>query len=184
MTNLNLLKYDYKNKEELEQLCSSFYCTNTVIDNFIRSSECLNPSICKTYLLTKEENNKIELIGFFSLAADAVLENTTIYNGGAIRILMFAVDERYQKQTILIGHNKRTYASLQLVLCLETIQNIVEQSVGASYIVLSSTKEGYNLYTHVGEFETIDDDFQLTYHEGDGQECIDMYKPLFDLEEY
>ena len=184
---LKIEKYTYESEENIKLLCSSFSCGNYVIDNFLKSEDCKNPSICVTYLLLKDEDNVIDLIGYFSLSADAVLYNeynsmVPHFNGSAIRIQMFAIDSRFQGKRIQYNESENhTIASFMLSQCISIIENIVIKNIGVTYIILSSTKEGYNLYKYSGQFASIDEEYSLTLHEENGNECIDMYKPVFDL---
>lgn len=186
--NYDIVKYNTSKDEDIKHLCSSFSCGNLIIDNFIKSNESLDSSISITYLFVKkDENNKIsDLIGFFSLCTDSMLEKTDdykigkIFNGSAIRIHMFAIDKKFQQVKIETSNGIHTLATIMLLNCLNIITNIVNNHVGASYIVLNSTKEGQNLYKHTGNFEIIDDDFATPLHE-DETECISMFKPIFEM---
>lgn len=121
------------------------------------------------------------------MAADAVLNpldyndmNKLTFVGGAIRIYMFAIDEKYQKQTvdIMISNNEfitKTYASILLLTCFEYIDEIVKNHVGATYIILSATEQGIGLYQNVGGFSFLDEEETVGYIHGDGP-CKAMYK--------
>ena len=173
--------------EELKKLSSSFSCGNKIIDNFLKSSDSLESDICKTYVMIETERK--EIIGFFSLCTDAVLsppkykdESRFTFVGGAIRIYMFAIDEKYQKQSVemVVSENEtisKTYASILLLTCLDYIDEIANDYVGAMYIILSATKEGIGLYRNIGKFEFLSDEDEefVGYIKGDGP-CALMYR--------
>lgn len=181
---LNVVTYKNENMGTYKSLCASFSCGNIVIDNFLKSYDAVDPSICRTYLLIDKEDENISLLGFYSLATDAVLEtynNAPCFSGGAIRILMFAIDEKFQGKKIAEENKTQTIASFLLNYCINMIKEIVEDNVGAAYVVLSSTTRGYNFYTHDDLFSELEDSLLLTYHEDNGEGCIDLYSDLFDL---
>lgn len=171
--------------EELQKLSSSFSCGNITIDNFLRSAQSLETDICKTYVMIETDKN--EIIGYFSLAADAVLNppdysdmNKLTFIGGAIRIYMFAIDEKYQKQSVdvMISESEfisKTYASILLLTCFEYIDEIVKNHLGATYIILSATEQGIGLYQNIGGFNFLDEEEVIGYVQGDGS-CRAMYK--------
>lgn len=159
------------------------------IDNFLKGNESLESDICKTFVMLKttkiNDNTKQEIIGFYSLSSDSVLcysdSDKIMLDGGAIRIFMFAIDEKYKHKQLKIDHQERTYASILLLDCLNLIDEIVDQYLGAKYIILNSTKEGHRLYKHTGDFIDLTDeeDFILSDVEGN-DECIPMYKYIKD----
>lgn len=181
--------------EDLKYLSSSFSCGNKNIDNFLKGSDSLESDICKTYIMINIDSkrdgdiNPKEIIGFFSLAADAVIEppeyneyNKIVFKGSAIRIYMFAVNEKYQQKRVKISSSEskelitKTYASLLLFSCFDYIDDIVNNHIGAMYVILSATEKGVGLYQNVGGFEFLEtEDEVLSYIEGDGA-CKSMYK--------
>lgn len=174
--------------QELHYLSLSFSCGNYTIDNFFKHGESLESDICKTYLFVETNNEEIvKLIGFFSIVADCVhskennSNNQVIFSGGAIRILMFAIDKRYQKTGVLINNSTKTYASIMLMLCFEQIYQLTSNYIGATFIVLDATNEGQGLYKNIGDFIPLseDDEFGLSFIPGDG-DCIPMYKYVKD----
>lgn len=185
---LNVIKLSFENRKKYSRAISAFSCGNLFIDNFLESTDSCNPSVCKTYLLIDElDKEEFNLIGYYSLSTDAVSESSNgilRFNGGAIRISMFAIDKRYQGKRLCFEQKEQTLASFLLIHCLKEIRAIAQNNVGAMYIVLNSTQEGYNLYTNTGEFEPFDEDLLTLHHEDDGKESIGMYKTLFDLEEF
>lgn len=136
-------------------------------------------------MLKVENNERKEIIGFFSLSADAVFtsseysDSKIVLSGSAIRIYMFAIDEKYQKKKVKINVDGRvqekTYASLLLLTCFDYIDDIVNNYIGAMYIVLNATKEGKGLYKNIGGFLELETDEKISYIEGDGP-CVPMYK--------
>lgn len=189
MINYKLITYNHDSDEIIKQLCLKFSCGNIVIDNFLKTYKALDITISKTYLFISCGDNDriIDLIGFFSLSTDSMLEKADnspvgkVFNGSAIRIMMFAIDKKYQQSKMNLAFNNRTFASTMLLYCIKVIRSIVNNHLGASYIVLNSTKEGFNLYSHTGKFEILDEDYAMPIHKEDGEECIMMYKPVFDI---
>lgn len=179
-----------KMNEELHHLCSSFSCGNQYIDLFLKGLDCMESSICKTYVLLKLDDSSgkpLGIIGFYSLAADSVFEKIEyssqtriIQCGPAIRIYMFAVDKKYQHERIQLDDSSMTIASMLLLDCLDTIEKIASEDIGATFIILSATEEGKMLYKTTGEFDELDEDLDVPYIEGDGKECVEMYKPIFE----
>lgn len=85
----------------LKKYCASFSCRNKYIDNFLKGSDSLDQDVCKTFILMLTSNDKKIIVGYYSLAADCVFGESEVregkeYKSGAIRILMFAIDERFQ----------------------------------------------------------------------------------------
>ena len=171
--------------EELQKLSSSFFCGNQFIDNFLKGHESLETDICKTFVMLQTyqlgDKTKQEIIGFYSLSSDSVLcfseLDSIMLEGGAIRIFMFAIDERYKHKKIRMNGEKRTYASVLILDCLNFIDEIVNTYLGAKYIILNSTKEGYYLYKYTGNFMklTEDEDLIMSDVAGNG-DCVSMYK--------
>lgn len=141
-----------------KSLTSSFDCGNVFINNFLYNHS-LDENISKTFLLI--QNDKI-VIGFFSLCCSCLLEkNNDIYTteNPAIEIKMFAIDKNYHDTIIEeYGH---TYAHFMLLQCLNLIEKISSNYVGASCCVLTATDDGYPLYKNVGGFEELEDDYMV-----------------------
>lgn len=160
------------------QLASHFDCGNYYINYFLRT-ESLNNDISKTYLLVDEEAQYI--LGFFSLSADTLVEilEREQYQqmGPAIRIYMFAVDKKYQHQKFNFCKKQCTIASFLLSYCIKKIKSIVQKNIGACFIILSSTHEGYQLYRNKGDFEVLDEDMKFIDIVG-STNMIDMYRNI------
>lgn len=181
-------------KREYLDKCSLFDCGNPYINGFLNSANALNPDVCHTYLLIGIEdqndmrNNNFEIIGFFSLTTDVVTtleRENVVFSGGAIRIKMFAIDNKYKKKKINVSGEQITYASVQLKICLDIIESISNKYIGATYIVLNSTEEGKNLYLNKGAFEILDedDDYKVATIEED-TDCFPMYRQIRDEDYY
>lgn len=48
-----------------------------------------------------------------------------------------------------------------LIVCLQLIEKIKNDFIGAECIVLNATREGYELYKNIGGFEELDDEYRL-----------------------
>ncbi len=175
-----IVKMTFKeNSLEYSEMCRQFDCGNSYINNFLKENS-FNNEIAKTFILINEEVPCI--MGFFSLSADSLIEKSndqkTIELGPAIRIYMFAVDKRYQGYHY---HLSETIASFLLNQCIEVIKKVVEHYIGATFIVLSSTKEGYHFYKKKGDFEELEQDMAMLDILGDN-DTIKMYRDIFEDE--
>lgn len=166
--------------KETKHYVEGFNCGNQHINNYLQlQGDCYE--IAKTFILIDE--NAVNTIGFFSLCADSLLEKDGldfIQAGSAIRINMFAIDNRYKGiRKIAIDSKPITFAHFLLIQCISIIKDIVEQYIGATYIVLHSTKEGYNLYHKIGNFEELDDEFSVIESQ-DNRNLKAMYRVIFE----
>lgn len=167
---------------ELLPLAEKFSSGNIYIDGFLRNGDnSLNTNIGKTYVFLSSEDK--EIIGFYNLSVGSVdqiekVDNREIRSrmGGAININFFGLDEKYHKQVqdILPTGTKIYLSDLLLDDCFERIQMIVETQIGATFVILNSTQEGYNLYTRNG-FEELEDDMSFTREDGE-YSCIQLYR--------
>lgn len=158
---------------ELLPLAERFSSGNTYIDKYLQDGDCsLNHALGRTYVFLPEGEEYI--IGFYSLGVSSVdcIEKGSNYErrkriGGAININYFALDERFHKQAqINLPNDTIIYLSdLLLDDCLQRIENIVSEYIGAAFITLNSTKQGYKLYIRSG-FEPLDND----------TDCAQLYK--------
>lgn len=139
-------------------MINNIHCGNLIIDNFLKT-QSRDPDQYITYLLI--DSNKI-LVGFYSLICSSLLEvdskGKIVSSIPSIEIKMLVIDKRYQSESI--PNRNFTFAHFMLVNCIETI-NEISKSIGAEYKVLNSTEEGYNLYTNVGNFEIINEEYLL-----------------------
>ena len=200
------IRYRIRPFEEVQEYVNDFNCGNIRINNYLLNEACYF-EIAKTYLFVKEvcstNNNTSEeivtetyLIGFFSLCADSLIEEDIIKAvddssnekttnninqiSSAIKIHMFAIDERYQKKRDLSLNEKPiTYAHCMLMMCLNIIEEIVKRYLGATYIVLYSTKEGEGLYKYVGGFEELEETMSVPKSESDIK-LLPMYRVIFE----
>lgn len=175
-------------KLEQETACyiDNFDCGNHLINNYLRE-EAIEFCVAKTYLFVSSERSK--LIGFFSLCADNMIESLMIdgqenltFAGSSIRIHMFAIDKEFQgKKDLFLNNKEITYAHFLLSFCIELIQNLVKDNLGASFITLFSTKQGIGLYKNIGDFEELDSDYRMI-PDAQNNDCIPMYRSLFPLD--
>lgn len=170
-----------------QELIKTFKCNNIVIEKYLKDlGACYE--LAKTYILVDADNQ--DMIGFFSLCADILVEedesqlNKTITNHSpAIKIKMFAIDERYKQKRVWLGKDNITYAHILFSQCLMIAQNITKNHVGATFLIANATKEGYNLYKYVGNMEQADenDSYRIPIGNEDN-ETIPMWRALFDDE--
>lgn len=167
------LSFKLINEVDCDEMINNFCCGNQIIDNFLKN-DSKDPDLSITYLLI--DNNKT-LVGFYSLICSSLLEvneGKIVSSTPAIEIKMLAIDNNYQSKNI--PNRNFTYAHLMLVHCIDKIDEITK-SIGAEYIVLNSTPEGYNLYTKVGNFDVIDEDYLLPDWKSD-PDAIRMAKQI------
>lgn len=170
---INFVERTIKNDE----MCNSFDCGNSVLDNFLRNESC-DTDISKTYLMIEDD---VKLIGFYSLTCSSLLEindknkNVESYIP-AICLKMFAIDKKYQDIKITgYGH---TYAHFMLTACIDKIKEIKDHYVGAECIILNSTKDGYELYKNVGDFHKLDGEYKLPDY-SENPNAIKMYRSIY-----
>lgn len=167
---------------ELLPLAERFSSGNTYLDSFLQDGDySLDPNIGKTYVFLSEENN--EIIGYYNLGMSSVdrIEEVNgnrryIRMGGAVNINYFALDERYHRQVfdMLPSGDKIYLSDILLIECLERIESVINQHIGATFVTLNSTKEGYHLYTRNG-FEELEVDMRFTMEDGD-HDCTQLYR--------
>lgn len=178
MNDLEITLFDVS----LQRLASNFKSGNNYMDNFLQCSQSLDDSWGKTYIFTPKDRSKI--VGYYNIGVgyidtyqDGIFEKI----GGSIHINNFALDKNYQGYEIAsFSKDEKIFLSdILLQHCFHTIQKIRDHYLGFSFITLSSTKEGYNLYKRNG-FEELENDMHFSISESD-VECIPMYLAL-DIE--
>lgn len=168
--------------EDLENI-DNFCCGNIILDNYINQRTLWHDSSVKNYLMVKWHNEQAkEIIGYYSLRANAILSEecgNLCFEGGAIQIFSFAIDKNYQGKKIISPDDlkEKTIASFLLEYCINDIENIVEEDIGASCIVLCSTKQGLNLYKRHGFEFAQDEDYYVKSDESDS-DCFEMYRTI------
>ncbi|MCD7873122.1 MAG: hypothetical protein LUG21_07500 [Clostridiales bacterium] len=185
--------------EDLYQLGSSFSSGKIYIDKILEGKDKFSKTIANPYVIVecKKAGNIFEpakIAGFFSLNADAIIKgehfdvikalgdknhkNDLIVDGKAFRISMFAVDQEYQDKYVVIDGVKKSFTTFQLFYCIEAIKHITEKYVGGKYITVWASKEGFDFFKSIGNFEEIIlDGSMLSYSEGYGK-CIPMYRTI------
>lgn len=167
---------------ELLPLAERFSSGNTYLDGFLQNGDySLNTNIGKTYVFLAEENN--EIIGYYNLGmssvdrAEEISGNSRyIRMGGAVNINYFALDERYHRQVYdaLPSGDKIYLSDILLIECLGRLEGITSQHIGATFVTLNSTKEGYNLYKRNG-FQELEYDMRFTMEDSD-HDCTQLYR--------
>lgn len=169
----------------------NFDCGNVHINSYFKNLKNDPAYAAGTYIL--KHVNTEEIIGFFTLCPDAVLEKETlestgettmIYNGPAIRIHMFAINKRYQHQKVIsVSDELLSYGAYLLSLCILQIQNLAAECIAVLYITLLSTKEGQPLYEKYGDFISLaeEDEGFVTAQTRDDSDGIAMYRTLNPL---
>lgn len=158
---------------EFNDLISLFDSGNSYIDNFLKSKNAFDDNIGKTYLLIY--GNK--LLGYFNISTgclDYIEDNHRIKMGGAVHINYLALDQKYHHTKVDVSDNNSFYMSdILLDYCLKEIERLHSKEIGFSFITLSATLEGLNLYKRNG-FEVLEEDMIFS-DDKDEKECIDMF---------
>ena len=178
MNKLNIQKYD----ASFQRLASYFNSGNIYLDNFIKESTALDDSYGKTFIWLSSDEDKI--IGYYNIGTGYISEyynNQYFKIGGSIHINAFALDKKYRglEQGVYSNQYKYFLSDFLLDDCLERIENLRKNYIGFTFVTLSSTQEGYNLYKRNG-FEELDEDMHFSIFESD-KHCIPMYLAL-DIE--
>lgn len=160
-------------------LAAKFDCGNSYLNQFLRSSDALNPGIGKTFVFLSED--KTAIVGYYNIscgALDEVEDGKRYKIGGAIHIGYFAIDEHFQHQLQDIAPNgiRLYWGDVLLEDCLMRIEQLRTTQVGVSFVTLASSKAGERLYRHHG-FEDLDSDIIFSPVHGE-DECICLYLPL------
>ncbi|MBR1421851.1 MAG: N-acetyltransferase [Ruminococcus sp.] len=151
------------------QYSNKFDCGNSAINSFLKNEQSLDPFFGKTYVLISEES----IVGYYNISTGHIEDNTGIRLGGSIYLNYFALDKDYHKVKL----DEEGYVSDFLLSdCFNRITHIQERYIGFSFITLSSTSEGYNLYRRNG-FEEMEEDMRIAKNDGE-KTCIPMYLPI------
>lgn len=85
----------------------------------------------------------------------------------------------------MVMHHRQVYDALPsgdkiylsdilLIECLGRLEGITSQHIGATFVTLNSTKEGYNLYKRNG-FQELEYDMRFTMEDSD-HDCTQLYR--------
>lgn len=161
------------NKELQTKYSSKFDCGNEAINMFLQSGAALDPLYGKTYVIISNDS----IVGYYSISTGHIEDNIGIRMGGTIYINYLALDQDYHKVKL----DEEGYVSDFLLSdCFNRVIYLQENYIGFTFITLSSTKEGYNLYKRNG-FEELEEDMKIAKNDGE-KTCIPMYLPL-DLDD-
>lgn len=165
-----------------QPLTKGFNSGNEYLDNFLKSSAAFDSALGKTYVFLSEDGS--DLIGYYNLGTGSLEENSGIGKvkyGGAIHINGFAVDIKYQNVVFNeTADGEKVYLSdIMLFDCLDRVEYIRENHVGAAFVTLNSTKEGERFYKKMG-FDYLEDDMIFSREDSENS-CVPMYYPL-DIE--
>lgn len=174
MSRLNIKKID---SNLFKKICGNFDCGNLVINNFINSSMCLDQGFGITYVYLSDDNS--ELLGYFNISTGSVTDNNAqdYKIGGSIHINYFALSVKIQGIISCVTDEGTEIKISDIFLndCIDIIENI-RNNVGFSFITLSSTKQGYNLYKRAC-FEDLESEMHIA-DDGMEYQCYKMYLPL------
>lgn len=170
-----VVKYDI----DLQKLAAPFHSGNNYLDCFLKSPIALDDNYGKTYVLLSGDNKTI--IGYYNLGLGYIEQEEygTVHKiGGAVHINEFALDKNYQGVVQKISDNgqKTKLSDVLLDNCLNRIEHLRKERIGFSFVTLSSTEEGYNLYKRNG-FEELDEDMKFSIDEAE-EGCKLMYCPI------
>lgn len=166
----------------LQKLASKFESGNNYMDTFLRGQQALDDSWGKTYIYVPKDHS--EIVGYYNIGVGYIEQyQNGVYEkiGGSIHINNFALDKKYRGYELdSFSNDEKIFLSDVLLRhCFRTIQKIRDKYLGFTFVTLSSTREGYSLYTRNG-FEELDEDMHFSIYESD-IECIPMYLAL-DIE--
>lgn len=163
----------------LQILADKFDCGNSYLNQFLRSSDALDPGIGKTYVFLSENDESI--VGYYNISCGSLdqIEDGIRYKiGGSIHIGYFAIDEKFQHQLQATTPNgiHLYWGDVLLEECLSRIEAIRATQVGVSFVTLASSAAGERLYRH-HDFDDLDDDITFSPVHGEDK-CICLYLPL------
>ncbi|MDE6780884.1 MAG: N-acetyltransferase [Ruminococcus sp.] len=151
---------------------TDFDCGNPALSAFLSSSQALDNSFGKTYVMLSGE----KIIGYYNISTGHIEISASpeaIRAGGTVYVNCLAVDKQYQK----IKYTETEYISdILLADCIKRVLYLREYYIGFSFISLASTAEGHYLYERNGFFD-IEDDMKITKNPGE-LTCTPMYFPL------
>ena len=166
-----------KYTKEYQYLTTNFDCGNYVINNFLKSSNALDPNQGITYLLLSDDEK--QLIGYYNIEVGRLdciqnigSEQSYQFMGGTVHINYLAIHKDFKGKKIAEVDERNIY--LGDILLDDCEQRIVKlrEDVGVSFITLCSTEEGYHLYKMRNSYEDFEDDMSIFIQERD----IDSYK--------
>ena len=181
MNVINILKYTKK----FQRLANTFDCENQVINSFIRQDYAFDENQGITYIMV--DKNMSRIIGFYTIETSRIdeeecIDSTKILKpmGGAIHINYFAMNKEFQKYKIGKINGRNIHLSDYLLTDCENRILSIRNIVGASFITLSSTEQGYNLYKR-NSYENFEDDMYIAIKEKDLY-GYKMYKCIDDID--
>ena len=160
----------------LQKLALHFHSGNDYLDNFLRSTDALNPSYGKTFVWVDEEET--EIVGYYNIGTGSIDEieaGKRIKIGGCVHINALAMDVGYRGALqVKAPDGKDLYLSDYLLSeCIRRIYEMRDTYVGCAYITLCSTKEGYGLYKRA-EFEELEEGIEFSV-EDQAEPFANMY---------
>lgn len=139
--------------EELRKLAFAFDCENQYLNDFLKSDEALDPGITKTFVVLSDDES--EIIGYYSLDCGAVDQVTGSYHekiGGAVHVRCFALgkEHKHQVEQIAPDGTKLYLSDVIFSDCLNRIEYIRSNFIGAEFVTLASTKREKNYIAVMG----------------------------------
>ncbi len=173
-----------KYTSEWKHIAINFECGNSVIDNFLKSDNALDENYGVTYIMLSDD--KDDILGYYNIEADRVdfietVGTQVLYKpmGGAVSINYLAVNKDYQGMKIMELDDKNIYFGDWLLRDCEKRIVDLRKHIGASFVVLCSTQQGYNLYKRNG-YEDFESDMNIVVDENNSS-CYKMYKCIDDI---
>ena len=161
----------------------NFNCGNSRLNRFFSSSESLDIGIGVTYVFLSDDDS--EMLGYYNLTTGVVSNSDNPHSriGGSIHINCFALDSEYHG--LFQDYDKNgSPIKLSDIFFRQCIENILamRSKIGFTFITLSATNEGYNLYKRT-MFEDLEDDMFIAEKDMEQNGCIPMYYSI-DIENY
>lgn len=156
----------------------SFCCGQEYIDNYF-AQEMLEDSDAVPYCFWTDDKKR-ELVGIASLSCSGIIirSNNSFNITPAIEVKIFAVDEKYQHKAFPGAEEDDNghWSDYCWIYLLEIINNITENSCGASHIVLYSVPDAVSFYKRNGleSFVTLMEKPSNLFIDG----CIPMFLNL------
>ena len=155
-------------KELQEQYSLKFDCENEALNAFLRSYDAIDPLLGKTYVIISGDS----IFGYYNISTGDIEDENGFCMGGSIYINYLALDKEYHH--IMYDENERLYASdFLLGDCFNRVMYLQGNYIGFTFITLSSTDEGYELYKRNG-FEELEEDMKFSKNIGE-KTCKSMY---------
>ena len=165
-------------REIHDKFKGSFNCGNLRLSEFFNSSESLDAGVGISYVFLSDDET--DLIGYYNITTGMIIDADNPQNriGGSVHINCFALDNRYHGLLHEVDDKGNTIKLSDIFFhqCLKFIE-LLRTRIGFTFITLSSTQEGYNMYSRA-LFDELEDDMLIAEKEMEQGGCKPMYYAL------